>query len=59
MNLSQEDISILILLIEDKLDENYSHIELVSPFWKPEILQAILKKLQLLSNNTQRGRTIL
>jgi hypothetical protein len=45
MQLTNEEIDILILLISDKLDEIYNGPEGIEEYWKPEILKNLSKKL--------------
>lgn len=45
MKLTKEEIDILVLLIDDRLDEIYNGPEGIEVYWKPEILQKLLKKL--------------
>jgi len=52
MNLSKEEINILQLLIEDRLEEIYNGPEGIISYWKPELLKNLLKKLYHESNTT-------
>lgn len=45
MKLTNEELDILILLIDNRLDEIYNGSEGIELYWKPEILKNILKKL--------------
>lgn len=45
MKLTNEEIDILVLLIEHRLEEIYSGPEGIELYWKPEVLQNIKKKL--------------
>jgi hypothetical protein len=47
-NLTKEEIDIIKLLIEDRLEENYNGPEGIELYWKPEILLNLLKKLEKL-----------
>jgi len=47
-NLTKEEINILQLLIEERLEENYNGPEGIEKYWKPEILLNIWKKLEQL-----------
>jgi hypothetical protein len=48
MIFSKEELSLLQLLIEDKLEDNFNGPEALSRYWKPEILIGILKKIDKL-----------
>lgn len=45
MKLTKEEVDILILLIDNRLDEIYNGPEGIETYWKPEILKNLLKKL--------------
>lgn len=45
MKLTNEEIDILILLIDNKLEEVYNGPDGIELYWKPEILNNLLKKL--------------
>lgn len=45
MQLTNEEIDILVMLIDNKLDEVYNGPEEIQRYWKPEILKNIKKKL--------------
>lgn len=45
MNLTDEEIFIIQLLIQDKLEEIYDHPEALQIYWKPEMMENILRKL--------------
>ena len=45
MKLTNEEIDVLILLIDNRLDEIYNGPEGIELYWKPEILKGLLKKL--------------
>ena len=47
-NFTKEEIDIIKLLIEDRLEENYNGPEGIELYWKPEILLNLLKKLEKL-----------
>lgn len=44
--LTNEEIDILFLLIDNRLDEIYNGPEGIEIHWKPEILNNIVKKLE-------------
>jgi hypothetical protein len=46
MKLTNEEIDILIMLIDDKLEENYNGPEGIEVYWKPEILKKLSRKLE-------------
>lgn len=48
MKLTNEEIDILILLIDNKLEELYNGPDGIELYWKPEILNNILKKLDMM-----------
>ena len=43
--LTNEEIDVLILLIDNRLDEIYNGPEGIELYWKPEILKKIKNKL--------------
>ena len=45
MQLTNEEIDILVMLIDHRLDEVYSEPEDIKLYWKPEVLENIKKKL--------------
>lgn len=47
-NFTKEEITLLKLLVEDRLEENYNGPEGIEIYWKPEILLKIWKKLEKL-----------
>jgi hypothetical protein len=46
MKLTNEEINILLLLIDNRIEEVYNGPEDIELYWKPEILQNISKKLE-------------
>ena len=45
MKLTNEEIDVLILLIDNRLDEIYNGPEGIEIYWKPEILENLKQKL--------------
>lgn len=45
MKLTNTELDILILLIDNRLDEIYNGPEGIEIYWKPEILNSLKKKL--------------
>jgi hypothetical protein len=45
MKLTNEEIDILVMLIDHRLDEVYNGPEGIELYWKPEVLENIKKKL--------------
>jgi len=46
MTLTNEEINILLLLIDNRIEEVYNGPEGIELYWKPEVLQNISKKLE-------------
>ena len=53
MKLTNEEIDILVMLIDHRLDEVYNGPEGIELYWKPEVLQNIKKKLDRMLFNEQ------
>ena len=48
MQLTNEEIDILVMLIDNRLEEVYNGPDGIELYWKPEILNNILKKLDMM-----------